>query len=147
MASTTGLANTATAPAHETSLLRLYLLRGTYLLIALGLGPQIWPLIFHHRAWTDLMHGVAVCLLAAVTALALLGVRYPLRMLPLLFLELVWKSLWLLAMALPMWRAGALDADALDTVQACLMGIIFPIVIPWGYVWRHYVVAPGDRWR
>jgi len=27
------------------------------------------------------------------------------------------------------------------------MGVIFPLVIPWGYVWRHYVKAPGDRWR
>jgi hypothetical protein len=25
--------------------------------------------------------------------------------------------------------------------------ILMPIVIPWGYVWRHYVKAPGNRWR
>jgi hypothetical protein len=21
------------------------------------------------------------------------------------------------------------------------------IVLPWGYVWKTYVTAPGDRWR
>jgi hypothetical protein len=21
------------------------------------------------------------------------------------------------------------------------------LIIPWGYAWRHYVKAPGDRWR
>ena len=25
--------------------------------------------------------------------------------------------------------------------------MIMPFVIPWGYVWRNYVLAPGDRWR
>jgi hypothetical protein len=25
--------------------------------------------------------------------------------------------------------------------------ILMPLVIPWGYVWRHYVKQPGDRWR
>ena len=25
--------------------------------------------------------------------------------------------------------------------------ILMPIVIPWGYVWRHYVKARANRWR
>jgi hypothetical protein len=25
--------------------------------------------------------------------------------------------------------------------------ILFAIVIPWGYVFRHYVKKPGARWR
>jgi hypothetical protein len=25
--------------------------------------------------------------------------------------------------------------------------VIFPLVIPWGYVLRHYLLTPGDRWR
>jgi len=130
------------------SLFRLYLLRGTYLLIAAGLGPQIWPLIFHHRDWPDVIHGVAVCMLAGVTALALLGLRYPLKMLPLLFLEFFWKTLWLVSMALPVWLAGKpFDANMADTFTACAMGVIFPIVIPWHYVFANYVKAAGDRWR
>jgi hypothetical protein len=24
--------------------------------------------------------------------------------------------------------------------------ILMPLVIPWGYVWRHYVKARSDRW-
>ena len=27
------------------------------------------------------------------------------------------------------------------------MAILMPLVIPWGYVWRHYVKRPGARWR
>ena len=67
---------------------------------------------------------------------------------PLLFVEFAWKSIWLLAVALPIWRSGqAFDADTAETVKACLMGVIFPFVIPWGYVFKHYASAPGDRWR
>jgi hypothetical protein len=25
--------------------------------------------------------------------------------------------------------------------------VLMPIVIPWPYVWRHYVKATGARWR
>ena len=150
IASTPDLADTiATGPsraAHETSLLRLYALRGVYLLIAVAMGSQIWPLVFNHRHWNDLMHGVAVSMLAAITALCVLGLRYPLKMLPLLFVEFAWKTVWVLAMGVPLWQAGQMDANAWETMKACLMGVIFPLVIPWGYVWRHYVKAPGDRW-
>ncbi len=134
--------------ATEVSLFRLYALRATYLLLVVGLGSIIWPAIIHHpNAWT-LMHGVACSLLAAVTALAVLGLRYPLKMLPLLFFELVWKSIWLIAIALPLWSAHHIDADTAETVRDCLMGIVlFPLVIPWRYVLASYMRTPGDRWR
>jgi len=119
-----------------------------YLLIVVGLGSEIWPGIIHHaKAW-DLMHGVASSLLAAISVLAALGIRYPLRMLPLLLFELLWKAIWLLAIALPLWSANQLDADTMETVKACLMGIVLvPIVIPWPYVLAQYVKKPGDRWK
>ncbi|MBI3365428.1 MAG: hypothetical protein HY033_11010 [Ignavibacteriae bacterium] len=131
----------------EVSTFRLYLLRATYLLISVFLGSQIWPGIIHH-AKLDLMHGVARCLLAAMLPLVVLGIRYPPQMMPLLLFELFWKSIWLIAFALPLWSAGQLDAETMETVKACLMGIvIFPIVIPWPYVLANYVKKPGDRWR
>jgi hypothetical protein len=131
----------------DVSLFRLYLLRGMYLLIAIGMGVQVWPLMFHHRPW-ELMHGVADSMLAALTALCLLGVRYPLKMLPLLFYEFAWKAIWLVAIALPLWRANRLDADTMETVQATVMGVVLvPLVTPWRYVWTNYVLNAGDRWR
>ncbi len=134
------------APVHsEVSLLRLYMLRATYLAIAFFMGSQMWPLLFHHRPW-PLMHGVAVCMLAAVSAVAAIGLRHPLKVLPLLFLEMIWKATWLIALGYPAWKAGTVDANMAENIKACAMGIIFPIVIPWGYVWKHYVKAPGDRW-
>jgi len=130
----------------EVSLLRLHLLRALYLLIAVGLGSEIWPIIVEPAKPWSLMHGVALSLLAALSALAALGVRYPLQMLPLLFFELLWKAIWLVVIAWPLWRAGQVDAATWETIVACAMGVIVPIVIPWSYVLANYVKKPGDRW-
>src|SRR5712692_7710347 len=104
----------------EVSTFRLYLMRATYLLIVAGLGFTIWPGIIHHAKAVELMDGVVSSLLAAVSVLAALGIRYPLKMSPLLLFELVWKSIWLIAFALPLWSVHRLDADTLESVWACL---------------------------
>ena len=132
----------------EVSTFRLYLMRATYLLMSVGLGITIWPGIIQHAKEVELMDGVGSSLLAAVSVLAVLGIRYPLQMLPLLLFELVWKSIWLIAFALPLWSANQIDAGTRETAVACLMGIvIFPIVIPWPYVFANFVKKAGDRWR
>lgn len=133
---------------HEVSGFRLYLLRATYLLLVVGLAFDQWlPLLTRSDGW-GLMRGVVASMLAAVSLLALLGLRYPLAMLPLLFFELVWKVIWLLAIGLPLWRGPGLDANFAGTAFNCLFGlVIFPVAIPWGYAWRHYVAKGGDRWK
>jgi len=134
----------------DVSLLHLYLLRALYTAIAALEGAQIWPIIIHHaqsgKVW-ELMHGVAFCMLGALTAVAVLGIRYPLQMLPLLFFEIAWKVIWLAAVALPLWIAHKIDPDTMQTVIACLMVVVVPLVFPWPYVIANYVKRPGDRWR
>lgn len=131
----------------EVSTFRLYLLRAMYLLIVVGLGITIWPGIVSPPATLSHMGGVVRSVLGAVSLLALLGIRYPLKMLPLLFFELLWKSIWVLAFGLPLWRNQQLDANTRETLNACLMGVVLvPLVLPWGYVFRHYLKSPGERW-
>jgi hypothetical protein len=132
----------------EVSTLRLYLLRGMYLLIAVGLANMVWPLIIAPPDSVANAKTVIRSLLGALALLSALGLRYPLKMLPLLLFELLWKVIWVVAFALRMWLAGGLDDYASETLFACMMGIVLvPIAIPWGYVFRHYFKAPGDPWR
>ncbi|MBI3677182.1 MAG: hypothetical protein HY243_11275 [Proteobacteria bacterium] len=133
--------------APEVSLLRLYMMRALYVLMAVGLAFHIWPSLIHHANAWPFWRGVASSLLGAIGAMAVLGIRYPLKMLPLLFFELGWKAIWLIVVALPLWFAHQMDADTMATVYECLMGIIVLIVIPWHYVFATYVKASGDRWR
>jgi len=132
---------------NDVSIVRLYLLRAMYLFIAVGLGIMIWPGIVSPPANLSHMASVVRAVLGAVSLLALLGLRYPLKMLPLLFFELVWKVIWVLAFGLPLWLNNRLDAGTSDTLFNCLVGIVLvPIAIPWGYVFKHYFRASGDRW-
>ncbi len=133
-------------PTREIALWRVYLLRAGYLLIAFGMGTQIIPAFLHHRPW-ELMHGVVDSMLLALVLLSVLGLRYPLKMLPLLFWEMAWKAAWLLAVALPAWQNHTMDAGTSDTTLQCLVSVIFLFVVPWDYVWQNFVAACGDRWR
>ncbi len=132
---------------NEVSTFRLYLLRAMYLLLVVGLAFTIWPQILHHPTLWSLWHGVGCSLLGAISILAIVGIRYPLKMLPLLFFELTWKIIWLTSVALPLWSADQMDAENLETAQNCLMAVIVPLVIPWKYVWVHYIKMRGDRWK
>jgi hypothetical protein len=140
-----------TVKMNEVSLFRLYLLRALYLFIVLGSAIVRWPeviqqVIYQEKDW-ERMEGVVACMLFTFSALSILGLRYPLQMLPLLLWELVWKSIWLLIVALPLWTAGQMDESTWATAYACLMVVIVPFVIPWRFVFDHYVKKRGDRWR
>ena len=137
--------NDATSPVP---LWRLHLLRASYLLVAVGQGSRQWPRLFHASPTWDIWHGVGVCLFAALAALCLLGVRNPLQMLPLMLFELVWKTMWVLSVALPPWLGHQFVGDVADNFAGIGMGVVIvPLVIPWGYVWRQYVRQPAERWR
>lgn len=132
----------------EVSTLRLYLLRAMYLLIAVGLGMTLWPSIIASSGDAADSHTVVKALLGALSLLCLLGIRYPLRMLPLLIFELLWKVIWVVAFALPLWRDNTLDAYGTETMFACMVGVILvPLVLPWGYIYRNYLKARSERWR
>lgn len=137
----------AVVPAPMVPMIRLYLMRAAYLLIAIGMGIQVWPGIFHHGD-LELAHGVTRSMLGALTLLCLVGARYPVAMLPMLFFEFAWKSIWLLSFALPLWLGHRVDADTWDSIVACGLGVVVCLIaIPWVYTYKEYVLKTGDRWR
>ncbi len=135
------------APAVvDLSVTRLHLMRAGYLLMGVGLALVKWPLLpdAHGR---PLYEGVTVCMLTAMSLLAFLGLRYPVRMLPILLFEALWKVLWLSLVALPKVASGDLDPATQDVLINCSLVVVILAVIPWTYVWRSFVRSDGDRWR
>ena len=95
------------APAsREPSTFRVGLLRGAYLLIFIGQGIRLAPQLFDPSYSWELQRSVVVSMLAAMVLMSLLGLRYPLKMLPVLLFEITWKAVWLLRVALPAAMAG-----------------------------------------
>ena len=132
----------------ELSTFRLYVLRAMYALIGVGLMLHIWPLIVFPGPTVTHMGSVVRAMLGALSALCFLGIRYPVKMIPLLLWELLWKTIWVVAFGLPLWWNNRLDADTSETLVSTLAGVVLvPIALPWGYLYRQFVRTPGDRWR
>jgi hypothetical protein len=83
-----------------------------YLVIGVRLAVVKWPRLFNHGPW-ELKESTIECLLVAMSFLALLGLRYPLRMLSVLLFEVAWKLIWLGAVAPPLWLHNKLDSATL----------------------------------
>lgn len=127
---------------EDISKLRLNLLRAMYLLIAVGLSLSILPEVFDTTGRFADSDSVVNAILTTFILLSLVGLRFPLKMIPILILELVWKLIWLLVFALPMHLNQGLDEYAVGVAFACGMGVVLtPIVIPWGYVIKEYVLG------
>jgi hypothetical protein len=137
-------------PATSTtdlSATRVNLMRAGYLLMAVGLALVKWPLLpdAHNR---PVYEGVTLCMLTAMSLLALLGLRHPIRLLPLLLFESAWKLLWLAVVALPQALSGhGLDDATSEIAVNCSLVVVILAVIPWRYAWRAYARSAGDRWR
>lgn len=133
----------------EVSLLRLYVMRAIYLLIFLGVGSMALPGLINPDAAIEPWRGVALSFWLALALLAGVGVRYPLQMIPVLLIQMLYKTIWLLAVAYPIWSAGGeFDATMAGFTRAMIIGIVGDLIaIPWGYVWANYVRKPGDRWK
>jgi hypothetical protein len=143
---TTIAAPTTTSSHAELSLARLYLLRAGYLFMGGGLALVKWPLLADAHT-LPVYEGVTLCLLTAMSLLALVGLRHPVKMLPVLLLEVTWKLIWLGLVALPASRARDLDPAMSEILVNCSLVVVIIAVIPWRHVWRAYVRAGGARWR
>ena len=124
---------------------RLLVLRALYALIVAGLALFIWPAFLARLPAPAHFQGVVMTMLAAFSILCAVGIRYPLQMLPILLWEALWKSMWLLLIALPRWLAGTTDGPTAQTTIDCLLVVLVLAAMPWGYVWRTYVTKPAER--
>lgn len=116
---------------------RIHALRFVYLLIAVGLSSFVWQqLIFESSDWS-LMRGIAKCMFGALALLAAIGIRYPLQMLPIMLFEMLWKAIWIVAIALPAGLNGRWIIVESTFYECVGIALIF-VIMPWRYVWTQY---------
>src|SRR5215470_10333995 len=112
------------AALPEPSLFRLYTLRVAYFVMAAGLGAFIWPTVIHHSNELAIAKGAQLAMLAGLGATAALGLRYPVKMLPILLFEMIWKTTYLIAFAWPLWAAHQVTAAVAEDIKAVAMVVI-----------------------
>jgi hypothetical protein len=125
--------------------INIYLLRLVYILMFFVLGKDTWTRILTHQGSWEPTHAVAWCVWTAFATLAALGIIRPLKMLPILLLEIFYKVLWLIIVAYPLWSKGALAGSPAEDMTAGFLWVILPIVaVPWGYVFVTYIYNPKN---
>jgi hypothetical protein len=87
---------------------RLNLMRVGYAVMGVGLAMVRWPDVIGYDGTMPLYEGVVAVLLTAMSLLAFLGLRYPVRLLPILLFESLWKKG-------DRWRAHPPDRQTITT--------------------------------
>ena len=124
----------------------VYLLRLVYGLMFFVLGKNAWTHILTHQGAWEPDDAMSWCVWAAFATLAGLGIVYPLKMLPILLLEIFYKVLWLIVVAYPLWMTGKLAGSPAEEETSAFLWVILPIVaVPWGYVCKHYIYQPTRK--
>ena len=121
--------------------INIYLLRLLYLLMVIFVAPYAWRVILTHQGPWDHVRAVAFCVWATYTTMSILGLIHPLRFLPIMLFMIAYKTLWLLAVAYPLWRAGTLVGSPAEAMARQWIWIPFmSVIIPWKYVFQNYVM-------
>ena len=129
----------------DVPLWRLYVLRAGFLLFAVS-GFFVHPQWLIEPSLTN--RGMILAFTGGLWVMSFFGLRYPVQMLPIFLLEFVFKTMWLLRFGLPQWMAGVRTPQLQeDLILIGCPPIILALIIPWGYVWRRYVIQPSERWR
>jgi hypothetical protein len=121
--------------------INIYLLRVLYLLMFVGVGWQTWSTIINHQGPWDHTEAVAICVWAAYPTLSIFGLIKPLRWLPIVIFMIFYKSIWVLVVAYPLWRANALvGSPAEELAHIFVWAPVIAIIVPWIYVFQNYVM-------
>jgi hypothetical protein len=105
------------------------------------LGYDSWSHIFHHTGPWDPANSAAWFMWGSCSIIAAIGIRRPLRMLPIVLFEIVYKTAWLTVVAYPLYQRNELAGTPAEGMANNFMLVILPIVaMPWRYFFRTYIV-------
>ncbi len=126
---------------------RIHMLRIGYLLMAGVMGFFVWQQVLFETGPWPAPRVIAKSMLASLALLCVLGLRYPLQMLPLMLLETLWKTVAILLIILPAWLAQRMTPELHVLFGECIGIVVVYLVMPWRYVWSRYILQPGEAWR
>jgi hypothetical protein len=123
--------------------INIYLLRLLYVLMFFVLGRITWTHVLTHQGPWEPTNAVAWCVWTAFATLAGMGIIRPVKMLPIVLLEIFYKMLWLILVAYPLWSNGTLAGSPAEEITSQFLWVLLPIVaVPWGYVLANYFYQP-----
>ncbi len=126
--------------------INIYLLRLMFILMVVFLGKDSWTHIFTFKGSWDPVNAMVWCIWASYSVLAILGIIHPLKMLPVVMLEIFYKVLWLIMVAYPLWKSNKLIGSTAESMTNAFLWVLLPIVaMPWRYFFRTYILPAKKK--
>lgn len=121
--------------------INIYLLRLMFTLMFVFLGRDSWSHIITFSGPWDPQEAAAWSMWAGYSVLALFGIINPIKMLPLVLLEIIYKVIWLAVVAYPLWSDGQLAGSPAEEMTYAFLWVVLPIIaMPWKYAFETYVL-------
>lgn len=126
--------------------INIYLLRLFYFLIGAFVASSAWEQIITYQGPWDRYRAMAICVWAAYGTLSVFGLIHPLKWLPIMIFMILYKSLWLIIVAYPLWRANELAGSPAEEMTNLFIGVPVAIIaVPWKYVFENYIYTPKEN--
>lgn len=121
--------------------INIYILRLMFFLMVIFLGKDAWSHILTFNGTWNATDAMAWSIWASYSVLAILGVLNPLKMLPIVILEILYKVLWLGLVAYPLWKTDKLIGSEAEGMANAFLWVFLPIIgMPWKYFFKKYMV-------
>lgn len=122
--------------------INIYLLRLLFTLMFFFLTYESWSTILMHKGPWDNSRAAAWCMWGSYSAISFIGMMRPLKMLPIVLFEVVYKVAWLSIVAYPLWMKNELAGSSAEEMTRVFIWVVFPILaMPWRYFFRVYILG------
>lgn len=121
--------------------IQVHALRTLFLLMFLFVGFDAWSALLGHQGAWDPIRAAALCMFASYATLSGIGVFRPLKMLPIVVFMVVYKSVWLMVVAYPLWSAGELAGSSAEGMANIFIWVVVPaLLVPWRFAFERFVM-------
>jgi hypothetical protein len=101
-----------------------------------------WKVIIQHTGPWNIVNAAAWCMWGSYSVISFIGIMRPLKMLPIVLFEIVYKIMWLAVVSYPLWLKNELAGSPAEEMTYVFIWVIFPIVaMPWRYFFRTFILG------
>lgn len=126
--------------------INIYSLRLLFTLMFLFLTYDSWSHILNHKGPWQVANAAAWCMWGSYSVISFIGILRPLKMLPIILFEIIYKSTMLIIVSYPLYVKNELIGSPAEGMTRMLVWVVFPIVaMPWRYFFRNYVLISKNR--
>ncbi len=137
--------------------IRIGWLKGMYIYTIVGAGlsglfmvilPKKMIALNNFAPQDPIMFGIVASVWLAFGILSIFGFRSPLKFIPVLLMQLFYKSIWVIGVIVPLWIQGNLSSSDIPTIVVMLTYIIGDLIaIPFPYFFSKNTVIASEEER